>query len=79
MLESIAGLHNLKNGEIIFHNPKKNKPVTFFHKTLKDVKDLAKKGAFHYENGEKVDLKDKSDKEIRTLVDEGKILFTKTK
>lgn len=75
LLESIAGLHNLKNGEIIFHNPKKNKPVTFFHKTLKDVKDLAKKGAFHYENGEKVDLKDKSDKEIRTLVDEGKILF----
>lgn len=75
LLESIAGLHKLKNGEIIFHNPKKNKPVTFFHKTLKDVKDLAKKGAFHYENGEKVDLKDKSDKEIRALVDEGKILF----
>ena len=75
LLESIAGLTKLQSGEIIFHNPKENKPVTFFHKTLKDVKALAKQGAFHYENGEKVDLKNKSDKEIRKLVEDGKILF----
>ena len=32
LLESITGLQHVQSGEIIFHNPKKNQPVTFFHK-----------------------------------------------
>ncbi|MBR1676912.1 MAG: ABC transporter ATP-binding protein [Clostridia bacterium] len=75
LLESVAGLNKLSSGEVIFHNPKKNAPVTFFHKTLDRVKELAKEGAFHYENGERVDFTGKSDKEIRALVDDGKVLF----
>ncbi|MBO6263930.1 MAG: ATP-binding cassette domain-containing protein [Clostridia bacterium] len=75
LLESIAGLRNLSEGEIIFHNPKKNKPVTFFHKSLKRVKELANAGAFHYEDGTVVDFSGMPDSKIKELVNEGKILF----
>ncbi len=75
LLEAIAGLQKLESGDMIFHNPKKDKPVTFFHKDLHRVKELAKEGAFRYENGETVDFTGKSDKEIKELVNEGKVLF----
>ena len=75
LLEAIAGLQKLESGDMIFHNPKKDKPVTFFHKDLHRVKELAKEGAFHYENGETVDFTGKSDKEIKELVNAGKVLF----
>ena len=68
LLEAIAGLQKLESGDMIFHNPKKDKPVTFFHKDLHRVKELAKEGAFRYENGE-------TDKEIKELVNAGKVLF----
>lgn len=75
LLEAIAGLQKLESGDMIFHNPKKDKPVTFFHKDLHRVKELAKEGAFRYENGETVDFTGKTDKEIKELVNEGKVLF----
>lgn len=75
LLEAIAGLQKLESGDMIFHNPKKDKPVTFFHKDLHRVKELAKEGAFRYENGETVDFTGKSDKEIKELVNAGKVLF----
>ncbi|MBQ7642918.1 MAG: ABC transporter ATP-binding protein [Clostridia bacterium] len=75
LLEAVAGLNKLASGEIIFHNPKKNAPVTFFHKTLARVKELAKEGAFHYENGERVDFTGMSNAEIKQLVNDGKVLF----
>ncbi|MBR1747876.1 MAG: ABC transporter ATP-binding protein [Clostridia bacterium] len=75
LLESIAGLVKKESGDIIFHNPKKNKPVTFFHKDLKKIKAMAAEGKFHYPNGERVDLKGKSNKEIVKLVNDEQILF----
>lgn len=75
LLEGIAGLQKKESGEIIFHNPKENKPVTFYHKDLKQVKDMASKGFFHYPDGTKVDLKGKKDKEIVKLVNDEQILF----
>ena len=75
LLEAIAGLQKLESGDMIFHNPKKDKPVTFFHKDLHLVKELAKEGAFRYENGETVDFTGKTDKEIKELVNAGKVLF----
>lgn len=75
LLEAIAGLQHLDSGDIIFHNPKKDKPVTFFHKDMHRVKELAREGAFHYENGEAVDFSGMSDKKIRELVNSGKVLF----
>ena len=75
LLEAVAGLQPLTSGTIIFHNPKENKPVTFFHKDLKQIKELAKEHKFHYEDGTVVDLTGMHDKEISNLVNEGKLLF----
>ena len=75
LLEAIAGLQPLDSGEIIFNRPKKDLPVSFFHKTLKQIIEMAGEGKFHYEDGTPVDLTGKSHKEIRRLVNEEKILF----
>ena len=75
LLEAIAGLQHLDCGNMIFRNPKKDQPVTFFHKDLRRVKELAAEGAFRYENGETVDFSGKTDKEIKELVNEGMVLF----
>ena len=75
LLEAIQGLRPYESGEVIFHNPKKNQPVTFYHKNLKRIKELAKLGTFHYENGDPVSFEGMSDKAIVNLVNEGKILF----
>ena len=75
LLEGIAGLQKVESGDVIFHNPKKDKPVTFFHKDLKKIKRMASEGKFHYPDGTKVDLTGKSNKEIIRLVNEEQILF----
>ena len=75
LLEAIAGLKNFESGEIIFNRPKKNLPVSFYHKTLSEIKTLAAEGKFHYEDGTAVDLKGMRKSKIRELVDAGKILF----
>lgn len=75
LLEAIAGLQKLDSGNIIFHNPKKDKPVTFIHKSFKKVCQLAAEGIFHYEDGTPVDFTGKSKKEIVALVNDGKVLF----
>lgn len=75
LLEGIAGLQNMPEGEVIFHNPKENKPVTFFHKDLKQIKKMADEGFFHYPDGSPVSLKGKSKKEIVKLVNDEQILF----
>ena len=75
LLEAIAGLKPLESGEIIFNRPKKNLPVSFYHKSLSDVKALAAENKFHYADGSPVDFTGMTNKEIRALVNEGKILF----
>ena len=75
LLEAIQGLRPLESGEIIFHNPKKDKPATFFHKTLRKIKSLAAQGVFHDPEGNKISFKGMNNKEIRKMVNEGKVLF----
>ena len=75
LLEAIAGLKSFGEGEVIFNRPKKGLPVTFYHKTLAQVKALADAGAFHYEDGTTVDFTGMSNAQIRALVNEGAILF----
>ena len=75
LLESIQGLRPYESGQVIFQNPKKDRPVTFYHKTLKRVKELAKANAFHYEDGTPVSFAGMSNKQITELVNEGKVLF----
>ena len=75
LLESIAGLQPLESGEVIFHNPKKDKPVTFFHKSLKRVKELAAQDAFHDGKGRPVSFQGMSAKAVRRWVESGDVLF----
>ena len=75
LLEAIAGLHNLESGEVIFTRPKKNLPVSFYHKTFSEVKKLAAEGKFHYEDGTPVDFTGMSRSKITSLVKDCKILF----
>ena len=77
LLESIQGLRPYENGEVIFQNPKENKPVTFYHKTLKRIKELAKQGAFHYEDGTPVSFQGMNNKQISKLVNDEMVLFNK--
>ena len=75
LLEAIAGLKPLESGEIIFNRPKKGLPVSFYHKTLAEVKTLAQEGKFHYADGTAVSFDGMTNKEIRRLVNEEKVLF----
>ena len=45
------------------------------HKTLKRIKDLAAQGVFHDPDGKKINFKGMSNKEIRKMVNDGKVLF----
>ena len=76
LLEAVAGLVHLDSGDIVFHNPKKNRPVTFFHKNIKQIRELAEKGAFYdADTKEKLSLKNVSNKKIREMVKNEKIMF----
>ena len=75
LLEAIQGLRPMETGEVIFHNPKKDKPATFFHKTLRKIKHLAAQGAFHDPEGNKISFHGMSNKEIKKMVNDGKVLF----
>ena len=75
LLEAIIGLQKMEQGEIIFHNPKKDKPVTFFHKDMKKVCRLAAEGAFHDPMGNPVSFHGMSKRDIRKWVESGEVLF----
>ena len=75
LLEAITGLQPVESGEIIFINPKKDKPVTFFHKSLKRVRELADMDSFHDGDNKPVSFKGMKPAEIRRRVNSGDVLF----
>ncbi len=75
LLETIAGLNNYDSGTLTYYHPKKDKPVSFYHKTYKRVMELANKNAFKDENGNDIDFSKLSKKEIINLVNSEKIIF----
>ena len=75
LLEAISGLQQTERGDIIFHNPKKDKPVTFFHKSMKRVCELAKEDKFHDGKGNPVSFDGMSAGAIRKWVESGDVLF----
>ena len=75
LLEAIQGLRPIEKGEIVFRNPKKNRPATFFHKTLRRIKQLAKEGAFHNPDGKPIDFKGVPNGVIKKRVNAGEVLF----
>ncbi len=77
LLEAIAGLNDYESGTLIYYHPKKNKPVSFFHKTYKRVMELANENAFMDEKGNDIDFSKLSKKEIKELVNNERIIFKK--
>ena len=75
LLEAIQGLRPYESGSVIFHNPKKDKPATFYHKTLRRIKQLAREGAFHDPEGLPLFLDGISNQEIRDMVNSEQVLF----
>ena len=76
LLETIAGLNRNTNGTIIFHNPKKEQPVTLFHKNVKQIRELARQNKFHLKGQEEpLSLENKSNKEIISMVKNEEIIF----
>ena len=75
LLESIAGLQPVASGSVIFHNPKKDRPVSFFHKSMRQVRKLAAEGAFHDVNMRGVSFANMRNKAVRKWVETGGVLF----
>ena len=75
LLESISGLQPVASGSITFYNPKKNRPVSFYHKSMKQVRGLAGKGTFHDRNMNSVSFDGMRNKAVRKWVESGDVLF----
>lgn len=75
LLECIAGLLKFETGDIIFRNPKKNLPASFFHKDINDIKELAENGAFHDKSGKSLSFSGLTNKEIRDMVNNKEVIF----
>ena len=75
LLEAIAGLQPDVTGDIIFHNPKKDKPVTFFHKSIRRVRELEQQGMFHDRNMKPISFEGMNTRAIRKWVESGDVLF----
>ena len=75
LLEAIAGLNKYESGTLTYYHPKKDKPVSFFHKTYKRVMELARENAFKDENENDIDFTKLSKKAIKELVESEKIIF----
>ena len=75
LLETIAGLNKETDGTIIFHNPKKNRPVTLYHKNIKQIRELASENRFYFKDGSPCNLDKATNKQIKELVQDEKIIF----
>ncbi len=75
LLDVIAGLRSYKAGDIIFHNPKKEKPVTFFHHSVEKIRRMSTEGYFHDPDGNRLDLSKKKNKEIIDMVNNEQVIF----
>ncbi len=75
LLEAIAGLNDYESGTLTYYHPKKDKPVSFYHKTYKRVMALAQENAFKNDEGNDIDFHSLSKKEVKSLVNNEKIIF----
>ena len=76
LLDAIAGLATNAEGEMTFINPKKDQPVTFFHKDIKQIRELAQAGKFYTKSDRSpCDLSGLSNREITKMVENEEILF----
>ena len=75
LLEAIAGLNNYESGELIYYHPKKDKPVSFFHKTYRRVMELNGENAFKDKKGSDIDLRGMTKKDVKEIVNNEMVIF----
>ncbi len=75
LLEAIAGLNNYESGELIYYHPKKDKPVSFFHKTYRRVMELNGENAFKDKKGNDIDLRGMTKKVVKEIVNNEMVIF----
>ncbi len=75
LLESIAGLQPIESGEILFHNPRKDMPVSWSRGEMKNILRMAKEGVLHDKDGNPVSFEGMSKAEIRRRIEAGEVLF----
>ena len=76
LLNAIAGLAKEDTGELTFINPKKDRPVTFFHKDIKKIRELAAQGKFYWKDSKQTcDLTGLNNKEVEQKVNNEEIIF----
>ena len=76
LLECVAGVAKLNDGEVIFHNPKKDVPLTLFHHTVKQAKALAAEGHFYNPNTkETVSLEKMNNKSIAEEINNNLVVW----
>lgn len=75
LLDAIAGLRKYKTGEMVFHNPKKEKPVTLYHHTPRQIREMSKEGYFHDKDGNKLDLSKVPLKKVAEMTNNEEIIF----
>ena len=75
LLEAIAGLNNYESGELIYYHPKKDKPVSFFHKTYRRVMELNGENAFKDKKGNDIDLRGMTKKDVKEIVNNEMVIF----
>ena len=75
LLSAIAGLIKDKQGSIVFHNPKKDRPITFFHKNIRQIRQLSQEGKLYFKDGSKCDLSSYNNKQLTEAVNKEEILF----
>ncbi len=77
LLEAIAGLNNYESGKLIYYHPKKDKPVSFFHKTYRRVMELNSENAFKDQEGNDIDLRAMTKKDVKEIVNNEMVIFKK--
>ncbi|MCR4880021.1 MAG: ABC transporter ATP-binding protein [Bacilli bacterium] len=75
LLDAIAGLRKYKTGEMVFHNPKKEKPVTLYHHSPRQIREMSKEGYFHDKDGNKLDLSKVPLKKVAEMTNNEEIIF----
>lgn len=76
LLQVLSGIEDCESGSLVYYHPKRNKPVTLFHKSVKRIMDMAEAGMFHYyDTGKPVSFVGKRRKEIIREIDDGEIIF----
>ena len=76
LLLVLSGIEDCDSGAMVYYHPKKNKPVTLFHKTVKNVIKMSKANMFHwYDTGKPVSFDGMRRKEIQAHIDDGHVIF----